>query len=384
MKKPIAILGSTGSIGTQALDVISKHPDLFEVEMLAANSNSDLLLEQSKKFGPKIVVISEQAHYEKLKRNLPPGTDLYSGAGAVTEAVKICNAHLVLAAMVGFNGLEPTIAAIKSRKNIALANKETLVAAGTIVMNLANEYKVSIIPVDSEHSAIFQCLRGERGAVEKLLLTASGGPFFGKNSNELASVSVEQALNHPKWNMGPKVSIDSATMMNKGLEMIEASRLFGISPDKIEIVIHPQSIVHSMVQFTDGSVKAQMSHPDMRLPILYALAFPERAPLEIKRLEFGTMEPLSFHKPDYENFPCLNIAYYAAIQGGNYPCVMNAANEVAVKSFLSRSISFTEIANVIENVLSGTKFVANPDIEEIFHTDKEAREKASKLIKTYH
>ncbi|MCK9305570.1 MAG: 1-deoxy-D-xylulose-5-phosphate reductoisomerase [Bacteroidales bacterium] len=381
MKKKIAILGSTGSIGTQALDVISRHPSLFEVVLLTANSKADTLIQQSNRFRPGNVVIADQRFYEIVKAGLPSGSVLLSGENAVTTAVNESDADIVLTAMVGFSGLEPTIEAIKRGKSIALANKETLVAAGPIVMELAKKHKSSIVPVDSEHSAIFQCLQGECGEVEKLLLTASGGPFFGKKRDEIASASVEEALNHPKWNMGPKVSVDSATMMNKGLELIEASHLFDVEPERIEIVIHPQSIIHSMVQFTDGSVKAQMSNPDMRLPILYALSYPDRVPLDTPRLDFGSVGSLSFHKPDFENFPLLKTAYYAAGQGGNYPCAMNAANEIAVKSFLSHSISFGGISNIIDHVLSGTKFVAKPDIEEIYHTDKMARESALKYLK---
>jgi len=383
MKKRVAILGSTGSIGTQALDAISKHSGLFEVDMITANSNSALLIEQAKKFKVKSVVIADKDKYTCVNKELSPlGIKVHTGIDAMCETAGNCDADIVLTAMVGFSGLEPTIAAIKSGKDIALANKETLVAAGSVIMKLARESNSRIIPVDSEHSAIFQCLQGEKGTVEKILLTASGGPFFGKSRDEIASATLEQALDHPKWNMGPKVTVDSASMMNKGLELIEAKWLFGISPENIEIVVHPQSIIHSMVQFSDGSVKAQMSHPDMRLPILYALSYPSRVSLDTVRLDFSQLYHLEFYKPDFNNFPCLGIAYYAIKHGGNYPCAMNAANEVAVKSFLSRRIPFMEIANVIDHVLSGTKFVADPDIEDIYRTDREAREKASHYLKT--
>jgi len=377
MKRRVAILGSTGSIGKQALDVISRHPELFEVETLTAHSNSTLLIKQAAEFKVNSVVIANEDKYEEVFKALDPlDIKVFTGQQSISEVVTGDNIDIVLTAMVGSSGLRPTVAAIKAGKVIALANKETLVAAGSIITKLAAKYHAPIIPVDSEHSAIFQCLQGQNGTVEKILLTASGGPFFDKCAEEIALATVDQALNHPKWNMGAKVTIDSASMMNKGFEMIEARWLFDINPSDIEILVHPQSIIHSMVQFTDGAVIAQLSHPDMRLPILYALSYPHRLTLNTKRLNFSELRTLEFHKPDYNKFPCLRIAREAIEMGGNYPCAMNAANEVAVNNFLKGGISFSSIPKVIENVLSGTIFVAEPTLDDIFRTDKEARELA--------
>jgi len=378
MKRRVAILGSTGSIGNQALEVISRHPEMFEVVTLTANTNAQLLIKQAKEFDPDSVVIASEAKYDEVFKALDPlGIKVFTGDDSISEIVKSSNIDIVLTAMVGFSGLKPTVEAIKAGKAIALANKETLVAAGEIITKLAATHHVPIIPVDSEHSAIFQCLQGHMGEIEKILLTSSGGPFFTKSAEEIANATVEQALNHPKWNMGAKITIDSASMMNKGLELIEAKWLFNVKPSDIEIVVHPQSIVHSMVQFKDGAVIAQLSHPDMRLPILYALSYPYRVDLDTKRLDFAEIRNLDFFRPDYNKFPCLRIATEAISKGGNLPCSMNAANEVAVHHYLKGGMPFSAIPKVIENVLSGTKFVAEPTLEEIFDTDMLAREQAN-------
>ena len=378
MKRRVAILGSTGSIGNQALEVISRHPEMFEVVTLTANTNAQLLIKQAKEFDPYSVVIASEAKYDEVFKALDPlGIKVFTGDDSISEIVKSSNIDIVLTAMVGFSGLKPTVEAIKAGKAIALANKETLVAAGEIITKLAATHHVPIIPVDSEHSAIFQCLQGHMGEIEKILLTSSGGPFFTKSAEEIANATVEQALNHPKCNMGAKITIDSASMMNKGLELIEAKWLFNVKPSDIEIVVHPQSIVHSMVQFKDGAVIAQLSHPDMRLPILYALSYPYRVELDTKRLDFAEIRNLDFFRPDYNKFPCLRIATEAISKGGNLPCSMNAANEVAVHHYLKGGMPFSAIPKVIENVLSGTKFVAEPTLEEIFDTDMLAREQAN-------
>jgi len=384
MTRKIAILGSTGSIGTQALEVISRHPELFEVECITANSNAELLICQAKGFNVNSVVIADESKYNQVFEALDPlDIKVFTGIKSISDIVSGDNIDMVLTAMVGFSGFEPTMAAIKAGKAIALANKETLVAAGSIIMKLAKEYGAAIIPVDSEHSAIFQCLQGEKAIIEKIILTASGGPFFNKSEEEIASATVKQALSHPNWNMGAKVTIDSASMMNKGLEMIEARWLFNMAPSEIEIIIHPQSIIHSMVQFSDGSVSAQMSTPDMRLPILYALSYPYRVNLDTKRLNFAELGSLEFHKPDPKKFPCLRIAYEVIEKGGNYPCAMNAANEIAVQYFLSGNIPFTAIPKIIEDVISGTEFVADPSIDDIYKTDNKARELASIIKQNY-
>ncbi len=378
MKRRVAILGSTGSIGSQALDVISRHSELFEVVTLTANTNAQLLIRQAKEFDSDSVVIADESKYEEVFKALDPlGIKVFTGEESLSEIVKSSTIDIVLTAMVGFSGLKPTVEAIKAGKAIALANKETLVSAGELITKLAATHNVPIIPVDSEHSAIFQCLQGHRGEIEKILLTSSGGPFFTKSTEEIANATVEQALNHPRWSMGAKITIDSASMMNKGLELIEAKWLFNVKPSDIEIIVHPQSIVHSMVQFRDGAVIAQLSHPDMRLPILYALSYPYRMDLNTKRLNFAEIRNLDFFKPDYNKFPCLRIATEAISKGGNLPCSMNAANEVAVHHYLKGGMKFSAIPKVIENVLSGTKFVAEPTLEEIFDTDMLAREQAN-------
>ncbi|MBO7561490.1 MAG: 1-deoxy-D-xylulose-5-phosphate reductoisomerase [Bacteroidales bacterium] len=381
-KRRIAILGSTGSIGTQALDVISRHPDLFQVEMLSAGSNASLLIDQARKFNPNAVVICNKDKYAEVKAALDPlDIKVFAGVESAGELAGGSNVDIVLASMVGFSGLAPTISAIKKGKVIALANKETLVAAGSIVTRLAKESGSPILPVDSEHSAIFQCLQGERAQVEKLLLTASGGPFFNLPAEKFNDITVEQALNHPNWKMGSKVTIDSASMMNKGLEIMEAAWLFNIPAEKIEVVVHPQSIIHSMVQFSDGSVKAQIGHPDMRVPIQYALSYPYRIDLDTKRLSFADLRELTFFAPDLEKFPCLRIAYDSFKKGGNIPCAMNAANEVAVAAFLRGEIRFTQIPVVIEKTIEKCNFAASPSIEDIFATDTQAKIQAEEITR---
>lgn len=377
-KRRIAILGSTGSIGTQALNVISQHPDLFEVELLTANNNTELLIRQSLAFRPNNVVICNREHYSKVAEALKH-TDIkvFAGIESVNELVKSHTVDIVLAGMVGFNGLEPTINAIKSGKVIALANKETLVAAGAIVTKLAKENHVPIIPVDSEHSAIFQSLQGENAEIEKLILTASGGPFRQRSIEQIRKATRAEALNHPNWQMGAKVTIDSASMMNKGLEMIEASWLFNTPPDKIEILIHPQSIIHSMVQFTDGSLKAQLGAPDMRVPIQYAISYPYRLRLDTKRVSFPELAGLSFFSPDTVRFPAISLAYAAHRRGGNLACIMNGANEVAVEAFLKGKIIFGEIPEIIEKCMGRVAFIENPSLQDIFDTHAEARNTAA-------
>ncbi len=376
-KRRLAILGSTGSIGTQTLDVVSRHPDLFEIELLTAYSNTTLLVEQAIKFNANSVVICDELRYKEVKEALDKhDIKVFAGASSIDDIVCGSNIDMVVTAMVGFSGLKPTISAIKAGKAIALSNKETLVVAGQIITELARKSGSPIIPVDSEHSAIFQCLQGERADVEKLILTASGGPFIGKSRRELESVGISEALNHPRWQMGPKVTIDSASMMNKGLELIEAHWLFGTHPDNIEIVVHPQSIIHSMVQFTDGSVSAQMSIPDMRLPIQYALSYPYRIELNTNRIDFAKLARLDFFAPDPESFPAIGIAYESIKKGGNTPCAMNAANEIAVASFLNGEISFTSITEIINEVLLKFSFIKAPTLDDIYETDKQARELA--------
>ncbi|NTV18420.1 MAG: 1-deoxy-D-xylulose-5-phosphate reductoisomerase [Bacteroidales bacterium] len=381
MKRKIAILGSTGSIGTQAISVCMGHPDLLQIELLTANTNTALLIEQARACMPNSVVIADESKYQEVSDALSPlDIKVFTGIKSICDIVGGDNIDMVLTAMVGFSGLEPTVAAIRAGKAIALANKETLVAAGQIVMAMAKKYGAPIIPVDSEHSAIFQCLQGERATVEKIILTASGGPFFRKSVKELESVTIADALNHPNWKMGEKVTVDSASMMNKGLEMIEARWLFNIVPENIEIIVHPQSIIHSMVQFSDGSVTAQMSTPDMRLPIQYALTYPFRADLDTKRVDFAKLARFEFHSPDHEKFPCIGMAYEAIKKGGNIPCAMNAANEIAVEAFLNGKIQFVSIPKIIENVMIGTEFVAEPTLEDIYKTNDQARALATTLI----
>ncbi len=382
MKRGIAILGSTGSIGTQALEVIRSNPDLFEVEVLTANNNIDLLIEQAFEFVPNNVVITNDAHYQRLTRELERlPVKIYCGKEAVEQAVAMDSVHMVLTAMVGFAGLKPTISAIEAGKGIALANKETMVVAGKLIMDLAKANNAPVIPVDSEHSAIFQCLSGEQGnPVEKIILTASGGPFLNADPASLSEVTPEQALNHPNWCMGPKITIDSATMMNKGLEVIEAKWLFDVAPGQIEVVVHPQSIVHSMVQFEDGSIKAQMGLPDMRLPIQYALAYPGRLKSDFPRFTFTDNPILEFKPPDMKIFRNLAISFQVLDKGGNLPCIMNAANEIAVEAFLKHRIGFMEIPGIIESTLEKARFNENPDLDDLIESDREARELAEKLI----
>lgn len=380
-KRHIAILGATGSIGTQALDVIGHHRDMFDVDLLTANNNADLLIRQALEFRPNNVVICNEALYDKVNDALS-GEDIkvWAGMESVNALVQSSSVDVVLASMVGFSGLEPTLNAIKAGKVIALANKETLVAAGSIVTRLAREYNSPILPVDSEHSAIFQCLQGEHTRIEKLILTASGGPFREWKAEDIAKATREQALKHPNWDMGAKVTIDSASMMNKGLEMIEASWLFQMSPDDIEIVVHPQSIVHSMVQFTDGCLKAQLGAPDMRVPIQYALSYPERLSLDTRRISFAELAHLDFYAPDSTRFPAIGLAYSAHRIGGNMACIMNGANEVAVDAFLKDRILFHRIPEIIEKTMEKATFVALPDIDDIYSSHNEAKEIATSLI----
>jgi 1-deoxy-D-xylulose-5-phosphate reductoisomerase len=385
MKKKIAILGSTGSIGTQALDVIAANSDLFEVEVLTAQSNADLLIEQAVKFKPNVVVIGKETLYDKVNAALDQlDIKVYCGQKSLASVVENENVHTVLTALVGYSGLIPTINAIKAGKHIALANKETLVVAGEIVTKLAIENKVDILPVDSEHSAIFQCLVGEYvNPIEKIILTASGGPFRGKDRAFLENVKKEQALKHPNWDMGAKITIDSASMMNKGLEVIEAKWLFDIKPEQIDVVVHPQSIVHSLVQFEDGSIKAQLGLPDMKLPIQYALGFPKRLKSDFQRFDFKNYSNLTFEKPDLETFRNLNLAFEALKKGGNMPCILNAANEVAVDAFLKDKIGFLEMSDIIEFCMQTLKFIEKPTIEDYIETDKSTRQAAlTKITKS--
>ena len=379
--KRIAILGSTGSIGTQALDVIATHSDLFEAYVLTAHNNYELLIEQARHFQPEVVVIANEKHYDAVQRglsNLP--IKVYAGADALCDVVQDENVDIVLASMVGFAGLRPTISAIQAKKVIALANKETLVVAGELITRLANENQVPILPVDSEHSAIFQCLEpGNR--IEKILLTASGGPFRNCSAEELRTVTKAQALAHPTWNMGAKITIDSATMMNKGFEVIEAKWLFGVTPEKIQVVVHPQSVIHSMVQFEDGAVKAQLGVPDMRLPIQYAFSYPQRLASDFDRLDFFQLKDLTFEQPDLERFPCLALAYEALERGGNMPCIVNAANEVVNRAFIEDRISFHQISEIIAKTMQKIDFTTHSDLETYLYTDCEARQFAASLIK---
>ena len=375
MKKRIAILGSTGSIGTQALEVVEQNPDLFEIDCLTANSNADLLIAQAKKFKPNSVAIADDTKYLQVKEALAnEPVKVFGGYNSIVQLMSLDSFDLVLTAMVGFSGLEPTLAAIRNKKTIALANKETLVVAGDIVTKLASENNVAIYPVDSEHSAIFQCLYGEFGSpIEKIILTASGGPFRGKKRDELSAVTRDQALKHPNWTMGAKITIDSASLMNKGLEMIEAKWLFNLRPDQIDVIVHPQSIIHSIVQFEDGSMKAQMGLPDMKLPIQVAMAYPHRIKNNFPRFDFVNYSNLTFEKPDLETFHCLSLAKEAMDKGGNLPCIMNAANEEAVASFLNREIGFLAIAETIEEVMTQATFIAQPTIEDYKNSDEESR-----------
>ncbi|MEQ8628389.1 1-deoxy-D-xylulose-5-phosphate reductoisomerase [Ekhidna sp.] len=382
-KRNIAILGSTGSIGTQALDVIERHPESFEVEVLTAQNSASLLIEQALKFNPNTVVIGNEDLYQQVFDALDPhDIKVFAGENALASVVEMDSIDMVLTALVGYSGLLPTIRAINAGKPIALANKETLVVAGEMITKLAQEKGVNILPVDSEHSAIFQCIVGEfHNPIEKLILTASGGPFRGKNRELLASVTKEQALKHPNWDMGAKITIDSATMMNKGLEVIEAKWLFGVSLDQVEVIVHPQSIIHSIVQFEDGSMKAQMGLPDMRVPIQFAMTYPGRLKADYPRFDFLDYPELTFEKPDVETFRNLKLAFEVAKEGGNQPCILNAANEIAVQGFLEDKVGFLEISDVIESCLKKVSYIRNPELDDFIQTDKETRAKALELIK---
>ncbi|MDC3104770.1 1-deoxy-D-xylulose-5-phosphate reductoisomerase [bacterium] len=382
MKKGIAILGSTGSIGIQALEVISENNDLFDVEVLTANENSRLLIKQAKIYNPNSVVIVNENKYDEVYSALNPlNIKVYSGKNSLEQIVESEKIDVVLTAVVGYSGLIPTINAIKNGKKIALANKETLVVAGELITRLSLEYGAEIIPVDSEHSAIFQCLVGEKkNPIEKIILTASGGPFRGQTREELIGISKEQALKHPNWSMGAKITIDSATLMNKGLEVIEAKWLFNLTKKQIDVVVHPQSIIHSAIQFEDGSIKAQLGLPDMKLPIQYALGFPYRIKNNFKRFNFLDFSKLTFEEPDLKTFKNLALAYKAMESGGNAPCVLNAANEVAVNAFLKNEIAFLKMPDLIDNCLEKINFVKNPTLEDYIETDRQARILAKTLI----
>lgn len=383
VKKRLAIYGSTGSIGTQALEVIAANPDLFSAEVLTAQSNDELLIRQALEFNPAIVVIGDEKKYTAVRDALKDtGVKVFAGAKALEEVAALDVYDMMLAAIVGYAGLRPTLQAVENGKAIALANKETLVVAGDIIMRRAYEKRVPVIPVDSEHSAIFQCLVGEsRNRIEKIILTASGGPFIGRKPNYLVNVKREHALQHPNWSMGAKITIDSATLMNKGLEMIEARWLFHLAPEQIQVIIHPQSIIHSMVQFEDGSIKAQMGLPDMKLPIQYAMAFPQRIPNTFPRFDFRRFSTLTFEEPDTKTFRNLALAMEALNKGGNLPCVMNAANEIAVFAFLRNRINFLDMTTVIEKTMEKIPFVEHPTLEEYFESDAEARNFAADLIR---
>lgn len=382
-RKRIAIFGSTGSIGTQALDVIRANPDLFEVDILTAQSNHELLVEQALAFQPNAVVIGDDQHYVKVKEALS-STDIkvFAGVDALEQVADFDTYDMMLAGIVGFAGLRPTLKAVSKGKPVGLANKETLVVAGDIVMATAMEKRAPIIPVDSEHSAIFQCLVGEgRNPIEKIILTASGGPFLGRKPNFLVNVKRDHALQHPNWSMGAKISIDSATLMNKGLEMIEAKWLFNLRPDQIQVVVHPQSIIHSMVQFEDGSIKAQMGLPDMKLPIQYAMAYPRRIKNDFPRMDFRKYPSLTFEEPDIKTFRNLALSITALEQGGNMPCILNAANEIAVWAFLRNRIGFLDMTAVVEKTMEKLPFIAQPTLEQYFESDGEARNFAASIIK---
>lgn len=378
--KKICILGSTGSIGTQALDVIEQHPDLYEAYILTAYNNADLVIEQARKFKPEAVVIANENNYNKVREALEDlPIKVYAGAKALCDVVQDDNVDIVLASMVGFAGLEPTIAAIKAKKMIALANKETLVVAGDLITRLAHENQVPILPVDSEHSAIFQCLEpGNR--IDKILLTCSGGPFRKFDAEQIKHVTKTDALAHPTWNMGAKITIDSATLMNKGFEVIEAKWLFGVKPEQIQVVVHPQSVIHSAVQFEDGAIKAQLGVPDMHLPIQYAFSYPQRLPLNGDRLDLFKMQSLTFEEPDTNRFPCLRLAYEALNKGGNMPCIVNAANEIVNRAFIDDRIPYTRIAEVIEQTMNHVSFSTDSTLETYLATDKEARKYAASIL----
>lgn len=381
-KKKVAILGSSGSIGTQALEVIEEQSHLFEVEVLTVHRSADVLIAQALKFKPNAVVIVDESQYDKVKTALAEHDIMvYTGAKALEQVVEYSQIDVVLTALVGYAGLKPTIAAINAGKDIALANKETLVVAGELITKLAFDKGVNIYPVDSEHSAIFQCLTGEHmNPIEKIILTASGGPFRGKTTEELKTVTKAQALKHPNWEMGAKITIDSASLMNKGLEVIEAAWLFNLKPEQIEVIVHPQSIAHSFVQFEDGSIKGQLGLPDMKLPIQYALGFPERLKNDFTRFNFLDYPQLTFEAPDTKTFRNLALAYKALEKGGNIPCVLNAANEVAVDAFLNDKIGFLQMSDVIERCMNEVKFIKNPELDDYVKSDKKAREITLKLI----
>ncbi|AEI51717.1 1-deoxy-D-xylulose-5-phosphate reductoisomerase [Runella slithyformis] len=381
-QKHLAILGSTGSIGTQALDVIAANPDSFSVEILTAQNNAELLIRQAAQFRPNVVVIGNEALYDKVFDALDPlGIQVYAGAKAIADVVQMDSIDTVLTSMVGYSGLIPTLKAIEAGKQIALANKETLVVAGELVTAMAQKKGVSIYPVDSEHSAIFQCLVGEfHNPVEKIFLTASGGPFRGKTRDELLNVTKAQALKHPNWSMGAKITIDSASLMNKGLEVIEAKWLFGLDVSQIDVVVHPQSIIHSMVQFEDGSIKAQMGLPDMRLPIQFALTFPHRLPADFPRFNFANYPALTFEQPDLKTFRNLQFAFDAIARGGNMACIVNAANEIAVAAFLRNEIGFLEMSDLIETCMQRVTFIQQPTLDDYIETDAETRRIAEQLV----
>ena len=381
-KRNIAILGSTGSIGQQALDVVRQHPDRFSVDLLTAHRNTDLLIRQAREFEPNAVVIRDESLYKTVADALQPlGIKVFAGMDSICSLAAADSVDMVLTALVGYSGLKPTIAAIKAGKPIALANKETLVAGGPVVMDLVRQYNVPLLPVDSEHSAIFQCLLGAAGnRIRKIHLTASGGPFRTWRREDIEKATFREALQHPQWNMGAKITIDSATMMNKGFEMIEARWLFDTAPEDIRIVVHPQSIIHSMVEFEDGAVLAQMGHPDMREPIQFALSFPDRLTLNNRKLDFPAIGSLTFEEPDFEKFPCLGLAFEAIRRGGNLPCAMNAANEAAVAAYLHEKIAFYDIPRIISEIMGCTAFIEKPSLEDILQTNKEAFDRANLLI----
>ena len=382
MPERIALLGSTGSIGTQALDIISKYPDRFQVEVLVAGNNVDLLIEQAHKFQPDCVVIANSDHYRQLKESLQyTNIKVYAGNDAVEQVVASSSVDVVIAAIVGYSGVRPTIAAIKAGKKIALANKETLVVAGELIGKLVSESGSIMIPVDSEHSAIFQCLAGEAGnPIEKITLTASGGPFLNMSEEMLKNVKPCDALKHPNWNMGCKVTIDSASLMNKGLEVIEAKWLFGLTPEQISVIVHPQSIIHSLVHFADGSVKAQLGVPDMRVPILYALSYPDRLQSDLPRLKLNEISALTFADPDIKKFRNLSLAYESIRRGGNMPCILNAANEMAVNAFLEEKISFMQMPDIVEYTMENSMFSDSPDLDLLEFSDTNARKMALSFI----
>lgn len=383
MEKKIAILGSTGSIGTQALEVISEHPGLFSVEVLTANNNAELLIKQAKKHLPDSVVISNEDLYPMVSDALQDyPIKVYAGASALEQVVSLSTIDIVLMALVGYSGLMPTIKAIEAKKTIALANKETLVVAGKLVMDLAVKNKTPIIPVDSEHSAIFQCLAGEYAAIDRIYLTASGGPFLNMPIENMANVTSDDALKHPRWNMGAKITIDSATMMNKGFEVIEAHWLFAVPESKIKVLVHPQSVVHSMVQFEDGAIKAQLGEPSMKVPIQYAFTYPHRISCNVPRVNFTEYASLTFLEPDLEKFRCLDIAYQALRAGGTIPCIMNAANEIAVDAFLKKNIKYNDIYRIIAETINTTENTNNPSLEIYVETDRQARINAGNVLKT--